>query len=197
REVKDLYDEVMTILIKMLPRDTLLTNDAGNFAGWLHQYYPFPGKKTYIGPTSGAMGYGMPAAIGAKMAEPERTVLSFSGDGGFMMTVQELETAVRHKVGIIALVFNNEMYGTIRMHQEIHYPHRVIATDLGNIHFADLAKSLGAIGFQVSTGNEFEKALAKALNMKDIPVVIEILTDKERISVSKTITELRNSRRHE
>lgn len=196
-EVKDLYDEVMTILIKMLPRDTLLTNDAGNFAGWLHQYYPFPGKKTYIGPTSGAMGYGMPAAIGAKMAEPERTVLSLSGDGGFMMTVQELETAVRHKVGIIALVFNNEMYGTIRMHQEIHYPHRVIATDLGNIHFADLAKSLGAIGFQVSTGNEFEKALAKALNMKDIPVVIEILTDKERISVSKTITELRNSRRHE
>src|SRR5699024_6199040 len=112
--------KVMATLLEKLPEDTLLTNDAGNFAGWLHSFYSFNQKHTYVGPTSGAMGYGMPAALGAKLAFPNKTIVALAGDGGFMMTVQELETAVRHDIPIIVLVFNNNMYGTIRMHQEMH-----------------------------------------------------------------------------
>src|SRR5690606_22656165 len=133
----DINCQVISLLMEKLPRDALLTNDAGNFAGWLHKYYSFCERHTYIGPTSGAMGYGMPAALGAKLAHPDKTVVSLSGDGGFMMTIQEIETAVRYKIPIIALVFNNQMYGTIRMHQEIHFPERVIATDLGHVSFKD------------------------------------------------------------
>src|SRR5690606_34925964 len=106
-----------------------------NFAGWVHTYYQFQQKRTYIGPTSGAMGYGLPAAIGAKLAHPDRIVVSLSGDGGMLMTIQELETAVRYQVPIIAIVFNNCMYGTIRMHQEMHFPHKVIGTQLSDIDF--------------------------------------------------------------
>ena len=110
-----------------------------------------------------------------------------------MMTVQELETAVRHHVPIISLVFNNRMYGTIRMHQEIHFPERVIATDLGDIDFRTLAQSVGAIGLRVRTAREFEEALDQALLEKKVPVVIEIIVDKEWISVTKTLTDLKKS----
>nr|WP_090870264.1 thiamine pyrophosphate-binding protein [Oceanobacillus limi] len=174
-----------------LPKHALLTNDAGNFAGWLHSFYSFDEKHTYVGPTSGAMGYGMPAALGAKLAYPSKTVVSLSGDGGFMMTFQELETAVRESIPIIAIVFNNNMYGTIRMHQEMHYPNRVMGTDLGDVSFADLATSIGAIGKRVLDIEQFESALDLALQ-EEKPTVIEVLTDKEHISVSSTITQLRN-----
>lgn len=186
-----LNKHIMKALTDTLPTNSVITNDAGNFAGWLHAYYPFTEKHTYVGPTSGAMGYGLPAAIGAKLATPEKTVVSLSGDGGFMMTCQELETAVREKVPIIALVFNNNMYGTIRMHQEIHNPRRVIGTDLGEVSFATLASAVGARGHTVQSVTEFQNVLNQALNSK-LPTVIEILTDQEQISVSTTLSKLRN-----
>lgn len=187
-----LNKHVIHLLAEKLPRNALLANDAGNFAGWLHTFYPFTETHTYVGPTSGAMGYGMPAALGAKLALPEKTVVSLSGDGGFMMTVQELETAVRCQIPVISLVFNNKMYGTIRMHQETHYPEKVMATDLGQVSFADLAKSVGANGFCVKTADAFERVFERVMQTKQTkPVVIEILTDKEQISVSSTIQELR------
>ncbi|WP_072888659.1 thiamine pyrophosphate-dependent enzyme [Ornithinibacillus halophilus] len=194
REESDFMKQVIQTLVEHIPRDAILTNDAGNFAGWLHSFYPFTEKHTYVGPTSGAMGYGMPAALGVKLAQPEKTVLSLSGDGGFMMTVQELETAVRQSIPIIALVFNNNMYGTIRMHQEIHYPERVVGTDLGRVDFAQLARSVGAKGYSVQTIPEFEMALIDALK-NNKPTVIEIQIEKEQISVSSTITEIRNRKK--
>ncbi|WP_188455212.1 thiamine pyrophosphate-dependent enzyme [Virgibacillus oceani] len=182
---------IIAMLERKLPKNALLTNDAGNFAGWLHAFYPFTESHTYVGPTSGAMGYGMPAALGAKLAFPDKQVVSLSGDGGFMMTAQELETAVRNNIPVISLVFNNNMYGTIRMHQEIHYPGKVMATDLGTVSFAKFANSLGADGFAVKTVSEFENALDHALESQK-PTVIEIITEKEQISVSSTIGQIRN-----
>lgn len=182
--------QIIAYLKNKLPKDAVITNDAGNFAGWLHAFYKFTNKHTYLGPTSGAMGYGMPAALGAKLAYQDKIVVSLSGDGGFMMTMQELETAVRYGISIISLVFNNCMYGTIRMHQELHYPKKVIATDLGKVSFANLAKSVGANGFTVQTIGEFKTALDCALHAHK-PTVIEILTGKEQISVSSTITQIR------
>lgn len=183
--------QVIAIMEEKLSNDALITNDAGNFAGWLHAFYPFREKHTYVGPTSGAMGYGMPAALGAKLAFSGKTVVSLSGDGGFMMTVQELETAVRNKIPVICLVFNNKMYGTIRMHQEIHYPEKVMATDLGSISFKDLARSVGADGYAVHTAEAFASAFDQALR-NEKPAVIEIETNKEQISVSTTINQLRD-----
>lgn len=182
---------IIKMMTEALPKDTIITNDAGNFAGWLHSFYPFTKKHTYIGPTSGAMGYGMPAALGAKLAHKERTVVALAGDGGFMMTAQELETAVRYDLPVISLVFNNYMYGTIRMHQEMHYPEKVVGTDLGNVSFVDLAKSVGANGFLVKTAKEFKTAINAAL-ANNRPTVIEIITEKENISVGSTITQIRD-----
>ncbi|SEH63787.1 acetolactate synthase-1/2/3 large subunit [Halobacillus karajensis] len=184
-----LNGRIIELLQKQLPEDAILTNDAGNFAGWLHTYFQFK-KHRYIGPTSGAMGYGMPSALGAKMAYPDKKVVSLSGDGGFMMTMQELETAVRYNIPVISIVFNNRMYGTIRMHQEIHYPSRVIGTNLGEVAFSKIAENLGAAGFYVETPEEFKQALDKAMTL-DKPVVIEVESDPEQISLSKTINQLR------
>lgn len=186
---------VIKTMQEMLPENAIITNDAGNFAGWLHAFYQFKQKNTYIGPTSGAMGYGLPAAIGAKLGQPDRTVVSLSGDGGFMMTVQELETAVRYHVPIISLVFNNNMYGTIRMHQELVFPEREIGTALGEVHFEEVARSLGVTSFRVTTDQEFEQAFKKALTLNK-PVLIEIKTNPEQISVHATISQLRERARN-
>ncbi|SFB16138.1 acetolactate synthase-1/2/3 large subunit [Lentibacillus halodurans] len=182
---------IVAMMAGILPDNALLTNDAGNFAGWFHAYYPFKKKHTYVGPTSGAMGYGMPAALGAKIAYPDKPVIALSGDGGFMMTVQELETAVRYHIPVICLVFNNQMYGTIRMHQEMHYPEKVIGTDLGRVSFKDLASSIGADGYLANTPEQFAESLETALQ-KNVPAVIEVMTDQEQISVSSTITQIRD-----
>jgi acetolactate synthase I/II/III large subunit len=184
--------EVIRTLENSLPNDSIITNDAGNFAGWLHNFYTFTDAKTYIGPTNGAMGYGLPAAVGAKLAKPGKTVVSLSGDGGFMMTVQEIETAVRYSIPVIALVFNNSMYGTIRMHQEKHYPERVIGTELGHTNFSELAKALGAKGCRVTTNEEFKAAFEQAQTDGTV-TVIEIMTNPERISVKETITSIRKN----
>lgn len=182
--------EIIKIMQEVLPQDAILTNDAGNFATWMHNFYSFNHPKTYIGPTSGAMGYGLPAALGAKLAKPNKTVVSLSGDGGFMMTMQELETAVRYQIPVLALVFNNSMYGTIRMHQEIHYPERVIGTDLNHVHFAALASSLGVQSYRVKTHDDFKEALSCSLSSEG-PVLIEVMTNPERISVQATISSIR------
>ncbi|KGX86920.1 thiamine pyrophosphate-dependent enzyme [Pontibacillus litoralis] len=182
--------QLITTLQTILPEDAIITNDAGNFAGWLHTFYQFKKRKTYVGPTSGAMGYGMPAALGAKLAHRNKTVVSLVGDGGFMMTMQELETAVRYQIPIIIIVFNNNMYGTIRMHQEIHYPHKPIGTELGAVPFALIASNMGAEGYKVQHQESFQRVLLKALQSK-VPTLIEVETDPEQISVSETIDSIR------
>ncbi|NBI28691.1 thiamine pyrophosphate-dependent enzyme [Chengkuizengella marina] len=182
---------IIKTLQENLPKDAILTNDAGNFSGWLHSYFQFSEPNTYIGPTSGAMGYGLPAAIGVKLACPEKVVVSLSGDGGFMMTLQELETAVRYETPIISLVFNNNMHGTIRMHQEKHFPGRVIGTELGNPDFVKLAESMGVFGQKIEHNHEFENALKQALDSQ-VPSLIEVTCDPEKISVKYTIEQLRS-----
>jgi acetolactate synthase-1/2/3 large subunit len=182
--------QIIKVLQENLPAQTIITNDAGNFSGWLHSFYQFTDKKTYVGPTSGAMGYGVPAAIGVKMAKPNQTVVSLSGDGGFMMTMQEMETAVRYNVPIISLVFNNNMYGTIRMHQEKIFPNRVIGTSLRNPDFVLFAESLGVSSYRVNSDTDFEQALKKAIKSNE-PTLIEVVCDPEKISVQSTITDLR------
>ncbi|QST01748.1 acetolactate synthase [Pontibacillus sp. ALD_SL1] len=184
------HSQIIGKLQAHLPKDALVTNDARNFAGWLHTFFQFTERNTYVGPTSGAMGYGMPAALGAKLAHPHRTVISLSGDGGFMMTMQEIETAVRYNIPIISIVFNNKMYGTIRMHQEMHFPFKPIGTELGSVPFTDLAQSIGASSYLVRTINEFELAIKRALK-SDKPVIIEIESDPDQISVSSTIEDIR------
>src|SRR5690625_2077501 len=184
-------DYIIATLQKRLPGDAIVTNDAGNFATWLHGYFLFRKAKTYIGPTSGSMGYALPAAIGAKVVQADKPVIALAGDGGFMMTVQELETAVRYNIPVICLVFNNNMYGTIRMHQEMHYPYKVVGTDLGEVYFAKLAESVGAKGYTVRTAEDFSIAFEEAVH-KDGIVVIDILIDKEQITVQQTIDQIRN-----
>ena len=182
--------QIIRMLREGLPEDAVITNDAGNFSGWLHAFFPFRRPRTYVGAASGAMGYGLPAAVGAKLARPDAPVVALSGDGGFLMTVQELETAVRLRLPLVALVFNNNMYGTIRMHQERRFPNRVIGTGLGNPDLVALAESFGAYGARVTADAEFPAALRAAL-AQDRPSVIEIRTDPEQISVWRTLTELR------
>lgn len=167
--------------IQHLPEDVVITSDAGNFYGWLARYLRFNGKLSYVGPTSGAMGYGLPAALGVKLAQPEKTVISFSGDGGFMMTMQELETAMRWNIPVVSIVVNNNMYGTIRMHQEREFPNRVIATDLTNPDFGELAKVFGVHGERVERNADFIPAFKRALAANK-PALIEVKTNPKILS---------------
>ncbi|WP_144461881.1 thiamine pyrophosphate-dependent enzyme [Siminovitchia fortis] len=178
---------VMADIAAEVPENSILTSDAGNFYGWLAKYFRFTNEKEYIGPTSGAMGYGLPAAIGAKAACPDKTVISFSGDGGFMMTMVELETAVRANLPVIAIVVNNNMYGTIRAHQEKHFPNRVMATPLTNPDFAAVARQFGCDGETVRKNEEFKPAFKRALQSGK-PFVIEIQTDPNILSAAQAAT---------
>lgn len=175
---------VMADVMSEVPDNSILTSDAGNFYGWLARYFRFSDEKQYIGPTSGAMGYGLPAAIGAKAACPDKTVISFSGDGGFMMTLVELETAVRGNLPVVAIVVNNNMYGTIRAHQENHFPGRVMATPLTNPSFAEVAKQFGCEGETVQANEEFLPVFRRALQ-SDKPFVIEVQTDPNIMSAAQ------------
>jgi acetolactate synthase-1/2/3 large subunit len=183
--------QIIRLLQKVLPSNAVITNDAGNFAGWLHTFYKFNEKKTYVGAASGAMGYAMPAAIGAKLAQPERAVVSLSGDGGIMMTIQELETAVRLNVAIICLIFNNNMFGSIRMHQEKAHPRRIIGSELGNPDFKKLGEAFGMFSETISCDAQFEDVLKRAIKSGK-PAIIEIVCNPEQISVQQTITSIRN-----
>jgi acetolactate synthase-1/2/3 large subunit len=173
---------VVAHLRESLPADAILTTDAGNFSGWAARYYRWARPGTFLGPTSGAMGYGLPAAIGARLAAPDKPVVALIGDGGFLMTGTELETAVREEVKIVAVVHDNRQYGTIRMHQMQQKPGRQIATALGPVDVAGFARSLGAIGFTVDDDCEFPGVLADAM-AADGPAVIHLQLDSEQIAV--------------
>ena len=158
----DTMKHVMMHLIEVLASDSIICNGAGNYASWIHRFYPFRQYGTQLAPTSGSMGYGLPAAVAAKLAHPEKTVVAFAGDGCFQMTMQEFGTAVEFGAAVIVLVIDNGMYGTIRMHQEQNYPGRVSATDLVSPDFAALARSYGAYAATVEHGSEFPAAFKAA-----------------------------------
>jgi acetolactate synthase I/II/III large subunit len=182
--------EVVRTVSEMLPEDGFVTNGGGNYAAFVHRYFEYKRYRTQLAPTSGSMGYGLPAAIAAKLAHPERAVVNFQGDGCFLMTGQELATAVQYGLPIVTIIPNNGIYGTIRMHQEREYPGRVIGTTLVNPDFAAYAKSFGAEGCTVEATADFAPAFARALESSR-PSVIELKIDPEALSVRKTMTEVR------
>ena len=171
--------------------DAIICNGAGNNTGWLHRFYQFRCYRTQLAPTSGTMGYGLPAAIAAKLRYPQRTVVAFAGDGDFMMNGQELATAMQYEANIILIVVNNGIYATIRMHQERDYPARVIGTDMVNPDFVALAKAYGAHSELVVSTEEFEPAFARALQAKR-PALIEIQLDPDILTPTLTVDSLRN-----
>lgn len=181
-----------TQLRERLPEDAILCNGAGNYATWLHRFVPYKTFKSQLAPTSGAMGYGLPAAVAAKAVHPDRPVVCFAGDGCFLMNGQELSTAVANNLPIIVLVFNNGMYGTIRMHQERHYTERVIGTNLFNPDFSALARAYGANGETVSLTEQFAPAFETALKA-DKPTLIEIQVDAETLTPVATLSDIRNA----
>ncbi|HEY5238655.1 MAG TPA: thiamine pyrophosphate-binding protein [Rhizomicrobium sp.] len=189
--------DIFAWLNERLPADAILANGAGNYAGWLHRFYLYRGFPTLLGPTSGAMGYGVPASVAAKLIHPERIVVSCAGDGCFLMNGQELATAVQYNAAIIVLVFDNRMYGTIRMHQEREFPGHVIGTDLKNPDFAALARAYGAAAFHVTRTEDFAEAFEQAVAANK-PALIHISVDPEAISPTMTLTKLReqNLNRH-
>jgi acetolactate synthase-1/2/3 large subunit len=188
--------QVVQELMRQLPRDAIITNGAGNYASWAHRFYRYGGLRTQLAPTNGAMGYAVPAGVGAKIVRPERTVVTFAGDGEFMMTGQELATAVQYGAGVVILVFNNGMFGTIRMHQEREYPGRVSGTGLHNPDFAALARAYGGHGDVVEKTEDFAPALARALAFageRKLPALIELRYDGELITPNATLETIRKN----
>lgn len=181
----------VTAMRKALPQDTIICNGAGNFAGWWHRYWRYQGHPTQLAPTSGAMGYGVPAAVAAALRYPERTVVAVAGDGDFMMNGQELATAAQYDANMMVLVVDNGAYGTIRMHQERDYPTRVSATRLSNPDFATLGAAYGAWTATATTTAEFESALAQAKDKKGLRL-IHMKIDVEQLAASgATVSGLR------
>jgi len=186
--------QVLRTLQSLLPADTIITNGAGNFATWAHRYWRYGGLRTQLAPTAGSMGYGVPAGIAAKLLAPDRMVLTFAGDGDFLMTGQELATAAMYGVGVLILVFNNGMYGTIRMHQERHHPGRVSGTSLSNPRFDRLAESYGGFGAVVERNEQFGPVLVAALEFsrnRKLPALIELRVDPQVISPGATLDAIR------
>ena len=184
--------EIAAWLDEHLPEDAILTNGAGNYTVWLHRFFRYRRFRTQLAPTSGAMGYGVPAAIAAKAACPERMVISWNGDGCYMMNGQELATAVQYNLPVIFVVVNNGMYGTIRMHQEREYPGRTVATDLVNPDFAALARAYGALGETVETTAEFVPAFER-VKASGKPGLIEIRLDPEALTPRASLSQIREA----
>nr|WP_315234424.1 thiamine pyrophosphate-binding protein [uncultured Albidiferax sp.] len=184
--------EVMQQLHAVLPADTIFCNGAGNFATWVHRFWPFTTYASQLAPTSGSMGYGLPAGVGAKRLWPQREVVVFAGDGDFMMHGQEFATAVQYGLPIIVVLLDNAMFGTIRMHQERHYPGRVSATQLKNPDFCAYAQVFGGHGEKVSTTEEFAPALARA-RASGKPAILHCLLDPEAITPSSTLQSIRTA----
>jgi len=177
------------------------TNGAGNFAGWLHRFVQYHGLqhhgRTQLAPTSGAMGYGVPAAIAASLLYPDRTAVNVAGDGDFLMTGQELATATAYGAGrgkgkLVSIVVDNGSYGTIRMHQEREYPARVSGTDLHNPDFVQLAQAYGWRGAHIDRTEQFESAFAQAM-AADRPTLLHLKLDPDVITSRTTITALREA----
>jgi len=186
--------QIMRFLRERLPADAILSNGAGNYTVWAHRFYQFRRFRTQLAPTSGAMGYGAPAGVAAKLVHPDRIVVSFNGDGCFLMNGQELATALQYGAATVFVVVNNGMYGTIRMHQERHYPERVIGTDLANPDFAALARAYGAHGERVERTEEFSPAFERALAAGKA-ALIEIRLDPEAITPRQSLSEIRKAAR--
>lgn len=167
-------------MVLALPED-----GAGNYASFLHRYFRFKAAGTQLTPTSGSMGYGLPAAIAAKLAYPQRMVVCLAGDGCLQMTVNALSTARQHGAAVIVIVANNGRYGTIRMHQERHYPGRVSGTDLANPDFAALARAYGGYGETVLDGADFPAAFGRAAAAGQV-AVIELRLDPETLTLAQT-----------
>ncbi|MDX3924814.1 MAG: thiamine pyrophosphate-binding protein [Shinella sp.] len=182
---------IMTWIEENTAEDTIFTNGAGNYATWVHRFHRFRRYATQAAPTSGSMGYGLPAAVAAKRLFPEREVICFAGDGCFLMHGQEFATAVRYGLPIITVVVNNGIYGTIRMHQEREYPGRVSATDLTNPDFATLAVAYGGHGETVEKTAEFAPAFERA-RASGKPSIIEIKLDPEAITPTRTLSDIRD-----
>ena len=179
-------ERVIGWLSETLPEDSILTNGAGNYAGWLHRYFRFKGYRTQLAPTSGSMGYGFPAAVSAALAHPDRTVVCLAGDGCFQMTLNEMSTAVQHGAAPIVIVVNNGRYGTIRMHQEKHYPGRVSGTALANPDFAALARAYGGHGETVENDAGFAAAFARARD-SGRAAMIELRVDPAALSTGQVL----------
>jgi acetolactate synthase-1/2/3 large subunit len=189
----DLWQVVQEI-DAIAPHDVVITNGAGNYATWAHRFHRYGGMRTQLAPTSGAMGYSVPAGVATKIVDPQRTVITFAGDGEFMMNGQELATAVQYGAGVIVIVFNNRMFGTIRMHQERTYPGRVSGTDLENPDFAALAQAYGGHGEIVERTAQFAPALERALAFtreRKLPAVIELRYDGNLITPGATLETIR------
>jgi acetolactate synthase-1/2/3 large subunit len=182
--------EIVIWLREHLPADAILTNGAGNFAAWVNRFYRVRRFGGHLGPNSGSMGYGVPAAVAMQRLDSGRRVVAVSGDGDFLMNGQEFATAVQYALPIVVLVFDNGSYGTIRMHQERDYPGRVIGTDLKNPDFAAYARSFGAWSARVERTEHFPAALEEARSA-GIPALIHLVTELEDISPGRTLSELR------
>ena len=195
--------QVMKTVQRLAPEDTVYTNGAGNFSGWLHRFVQYRGLqhhgRTQLAPTSGAMGYGVPAAIAASLLFPQRTVVNVAGDGDFLMTGQELATATQHEAGrgrgkLVSIVVDNASYGTIRMHQEREYPARISATELFNPDFVRLAEAYGWRGTRIDRTEAFEAAFAQALDA-DRPTLLHLKLDTDVITSRTTLNAIRQQAR--
>jgi acetolactate synthase-1/2/3 large subunit len=184
------YGDVIRWLSEHLPDDTIVAGGAGNFAGWLHRHFRYKGFRTQLGSTNGSMGYGYPAAVAAKLAAPKRTVLALCGDGDFLMTGQEIATAAQYGASFVAVVVNNGLYGTIRMHQEREYPGRVYGTELKNPDFAAYARAFGGHGETVERTEDFAPAFERA-SKSGKPAIIELRIDPDAITPATTLSAIR------
>jgi acetolactate synthase-1/2/3 large subunit len=181
--------EVIAYLRDRLPEDAVVTNGAGNYTVWAHRFYEFRRYGTQLAPCAGAMGYGLPAAIAAKLLKPERPVVCLTGDGDFLMCGQELATAMQYEAAVVVLLVNNGMFGTIRMHQERHFG-RGVATDLRNPDFVGYAQSFGTFAARVERTEDFASAFEAALE-EERPALIELRVDPEAITPRATLSQIR------
>ncbi len=182
----ELMKQVMMYLKDHLRADAIMTNGAGNYSNWIHRFWQYKHYCTQLSSTSGSMGYGLPAAISAKVNHPDKTVIAFAGDGCFQMTCQELATAMQENAAVVVLVLDNGMYGTIRMHQEMHYPERVIATSIANPDFAQLASSYGAYSATIDKPEDIAPALAGAL-ASNTAALVHIKLNPSAITATKAL----------
>ena len=185
---------VVRWLAERLPDDSVIANGAGNFAIWPNRLYTFTRFGTQLAPTSGAMGYGLPAALAARLVRPEPIIVCFAGDGDFLMSGQELATAMQYELPVIVLVVNNGMLGTIRMHQERAYPGRVVGTDLANPDFSAYAQAFGARGEAIERTEEFEPAFERAL-AASVPTVLDLRVDPEALTPRQSLSTVREAAR--
>jgi acetolactate synthase-1/2/3 large subunit len=186
--------DVVRAMTEVLPEDALIANDAGNFSIFVHRYWRYRHPRSQLAPTSGAMGYGVPAAVAAALSEPDRTVVATCGDGGFLMTGQEIETAVRYGCDLTVIVFRNGLYATIAMHQARVFG-RTAAVDIGPVDLAGCARSLGAAGFAATDRESLTAALREALALPG-PAVVDVATDPDAMTPDVGLSELLSRHSH-